>query len=88
MAYNSRPPVITTKLRKLLFFCPEPAYRVAAFIGIHPTRLSEYSLGKRDIDEVHLMLLCEYFQCPPEDIVGDLIEPFFTGDGAIEPVQL
>ncbi len=52
-----------------------PAYVVGGRIGINPTRLSEYATGRKEIPAHHLRLLCDYFQCPPEEIIGFVIVP-------------
>jgi hypothetical protein len=64
-------PGYTTKLRTILLL-PEnrPNYIIAAKMGITPTRLSEYSNGKRAIPMHHLVIMTRYFNCEPEDITG------------------
>lgn len=63
----------TQKLRTLLLMPHNrPNYIIAAKAGIAPTRLSEYSLGKRYIPPHHVQQLCEVLNCQPDDIVGDM----------------
>ena len=63
----------TQKLRTVLLH-PEfrPNYIIAAMAGVHPTRLSEYALGKRYIPPHHVQRLCEVLKCNPDDIIGDM----------------
>lgn len=62
-----------TKLRGLLLR-PEarPNYVLAARLGVAPTRLSEWSMGKRRIPPEKLLLLCEFLDVTPNDVLGDL----------------
>ena len=59
-----------TKIRKLYLEQPLPAYKLAAFIGIHPSMFSQYALGRVVPKAHHLIKLCKYFDLPPEDILG------------------
>ena len=63
-----------TRIRKLLLTGDLPAYKVAAEIGIHPSTLSQYALGRREVLPHHLIRLCRYYQLNPEDILGYLDE--------------
>lgn len=49
-----------------------PNYMVAALCGFPPSRLSEYSLGRKQIPPHHLMALCEVLNCNPDDILEPL----------------
>jgi transcriptional regulator with XRE-family HTH domain len=62
-----------TKLRVLLLR-PEarPNYVLAARLGVAPSRLSDWSLGKRVIPTDKLMMLCEILRVAPDDIIGEL----------------
>lgn len=64
-----------SKLRKRLLQDERPQYRVAADIGIHPSTISQYALGRIEIQPHHLVMLTRYYQCNPEDIMGYLDEP-------------
>lgn len=59
-----------TKLRSLLIKSNIPQYQVAARMGLHPSTLSAYSLGKESIKPYHLVQICQYFQLEPEDVIG------------------
>lgn len=63
--------LLTTKLQaRLLWAENRPNYMIAAKIGVAPSRLSEYGLGKRPIPPHHLIALCEVLRCSPDDILG------------------
>lgn len=63
-----------SKLRKLLLNSDKPQYLVAGEIGLHPSTLSLYALGRKAIAPHHLVLMTRYWQCEPEDILGYLDE--------------
>lgn len=67
-----------TKLRVLLTTSSIPQFRIAGLSGVHPSRLSEYSLGKRPIQPKHLIALSEFFQLPADQIVGYETDPDLT----------
>lgn len=50
---------------------------IAIACGMHPTRLSEYANGKKGIPVHHLMALCQYFDCSPNEIQGEAEETEF-----------
>ena len=67
----------TQRLTKLqlhvMTFCSTHGLRgfqFAALVGISPSRLSEYQLGRRPIPYHHLTTLCELFQCGPKEVMG------------------
>lgn len=64
-----------TRVRKLILEQPLPQYALAAAIGIHPSTLSNYGLGRAPITNTHLIKMCRYFQIPPEQILGYVDEP-------------
>lgn len=59
-----------TRVRKLLLEQPDPQYKVAARIGIDPSTLSRYALGREPIKSIHLVRICRYFQVPVEQVIG------------------
>ncbi len=59
-----------TKLRVKLLTSDLPAFMIAGRSGVHASRLSEYSLGQKPIPAHHVVMLCKYFECEPEDIIG------------------
>lgn len=59
-----------TKLRVVLLSLDTPQYTIAGACGIHPSTLSEYVIGKKDIKAEHLISLCEFLQVEPEQILG------------------
>ena len=63
-----------TKIRKLLLSDPRPAYKIAPEIGIHPSTLSNYALGRKEVLPHHLIKLCRYYQLNADDILGYLDE--------------
>lgn len=67
---DSLPRTTTTKLNARLLSIPYPRYQVAALAGIHPSTLSSYAKGHRDMLPKHLMALCKTLNCEPEDIIG------------------
>lgn len=62
-----------TKLHAILMR-PEakPNYVLAAKIGVAPSRLSEWALGKRPIPPERLLRLCELLQVSPDEVLGKL----------------
>lgn len=64
--------VIVTRLMLKLMSVQQPNYQIAAAAGIHPTTLSEYSRGKKDISAKHLVALTKLFECEPEEIMGSV----------------
>lgn len=52
-----------------------PQYMIAAVCGMSPSRLSEYCLLQRDIPMHHMLALCDYLKCNPDDILGIVEEP-------------
>jgi transcriptional regulator with XRE-family HTH domain len=59
-----------TNLKVKLLQDDIPAWQIAAKVGIHPSTLSEYALGKKEIKAKHLRALAKYFKCPQRDILG------------------
>ena len=59
-----------TNLKVKLLQDDIPAWQIAAKVGIHPSTLSEYALGKKEIKAKHLRALARYFKCPQRDILG------------------
>ena len=60
-------------LKLRLFFHQFPQYIVARKLGINPAILSCYANGKREVAPRHLMMLAEYFDCTPEELL-DFVE--------------
>lgn len=52
-----------TKIKKVLLETDVKAYQIAAAAGIHPTTLSNYTLGRKDISQDHLISLCKVLDC-------------------------
>jgi hypothetical protein len=50
------------------------AVEIAAATGITNSRLCEYALGHRPIPANRLIILAEYFQCNPSDLLGSVDE--------------
>jgi DNA-binding Xre family transcriptional regulator len=61
-----------TRLRYKLLSIEQPNYEIAAAAHIHPTVLSDYAQGKKDISVKHLRALCDLFECEPEEIMGTI----------------
>lgn len=59
-----------TKLKILLLEADEPAYRIAAATGMHPSILSAYALGQKQLSVKHLRALAKYFKCRQQDLQG------------------
>lgn len=70
--------VTITRLMYKLSQVPEPNYVIGALCHIHPTTMSDYARGKRDMSPKHLNALCTLLECEPEEILG-LIEVDITG---------
>lgn len=50
----------------------KPNYVLAAKIGVAPSRLSEWALGKRPIPPERLLRLCELLNVSPDEVLGEL----------------
>jgi transcriptional regulator with XRE-family HTH domain len=59
-----------TRLKLLLLTQEEKDYVIAAAAGIHPSTLSLYSRGAKEISAKHLIALCDLFNVEPEAIIG------------------
>lgn len=59
------------KLRFKLITADYPAFMIGGLAGVHPSRLSEYSRGLKSIPSHHMILLCKYFECEPDDLLGE-----------------
>ena len=70
------PEITVTKLKARLLGLKDergrqiPQHRVAAETGINPSTLSEYALGKTPFTQKNLQLLCDFFECGPNDLAG------------------
>ena len=67
-----------TKLKVKLLESDLPQYQIAARMGMHPSTLSAYSLGKINLRGADLRRICRYFKCKQTDILGTVT---FTIDG-------
>lgn len=65
--------VTITRLMLKLQTTSQPNYKIAAAADLHPTILSLYARGKKEISPKHLIALCKLFECEPEDILGDVV---------------
>ena len=61
-----------TKLRYKLLTADRPMFVIAGLSGVHPTLLSQYSRSLKPISSAHMILLCNYFNCEPEDLLGEI----------------
>ena len=62
-----------TKLKMLILELNDDGirqYQIAGACGIHPSSLSAYCLGTRNITRKHLRALKSYFGLDDEDILG------------------
>ena len=59
-----------TKLKILLLEADESQYRIAAACGMHPSILSQYALGQRQMSIKHMRALAKYFRCTQQDLHG------------------
>ena len=63
---------MVTRLMLKCMSVQQPNYQIAAAAGLHPTTLSQYSRGKKDISAKHLIALCRLFECEPDDLIGTI----------------
>ncbi len=75
------PVPVMTRLRYKILTADIPAFMIGGRAGIHPTRLSEYSLNKKPIPPHHLILLCKYFRCEPEELIGWMTDEELAATG-------
>lgn len=61
---------VLTNLKVKLLQDDLPAWQIGAKVGIHPSVLSEYALGKRELRPKHLRALARYFKCKQTEILG------------------
>jgi transcriptional regulator with XRE-family HTH domain len=66
-----------TKIRMRMLEDGRPQYLIAAAVGVAPSRISEYALGKRQIPPRLIYNFCQVFRCNVEDLLGfdDSTEP-------------
>lgn len=64
--------VVITKLMLKLLSVEQPNYIIGAAAHIHPTTLSHYARGRREISSRHLVALCKLFECEPDEILGEV----------------
>lgn len=70
-----------SKLRMRILEEGGPAYIIAARAGISPSRVSEYTLGRRRIPPHHVVALCRVLKCNPDELLGfepETVEPVYT----------
>jgi hypothetical protein len=70
-----RRPIIITRIRSLLLHDERPQYEVAALMGIHPSTLSQYGLGRKEVLPHHLVLMSRFWRLDAEHILGYVDEP-------------
>lgn len=73
MPHKTGDRVTITKLMLKLQSISRPNYQIAAALGIHPTTLSLYARGKKDISAAHLVSMCKFFECDAEELMGDIV---------------
>lgn len=59
-----------TKIRIRMLEDGRPQYVIAAEVGVAPSRVSEYAMGKRQIPPRLIYNFCRVFQCNVEDLLG------------------
>lgn len=59
-----------TKMRMRLLEDGRPQYMIAAHVGVSPSRISEYALGRTKIPTRHIYRLCEVLRCNVDDLLG------------------
>ena len=59
-----------TKLKILLLEADESQYRIAVHCGMHPSVLSQYALGQKQMSIKHMRALAKYFRCTQQDLHG------------------
>ena len=59
-----------TKLKILLLEADESQYRIAAACGMHPSILSQYALGQKQMSIKHMRALAKYFRCTQQNLQG------------------
>lgn len=64
--------VTISKLMLKLQSTSRPNYVIAAAMGIHPTTLSLYARGNKPISASHLVAMCKFFECEPEELLGTI----------------
>lgn len=60
-----------SRLQKKILEAKKPQYIIANEVGIPSPRLSEYVHGRRQMTIPHLLQLCEYFRCNPDELIGE-----------------
>lgn len=59
-----------SRLRLRLDADPREDYQIAAEIGVHPSKLSEWASGKRPIPVARIYRLMDVFHCDAADLLG------------------
>lgn len=63
-----------TRLEALLSRAAVPDWEVAASVGIHPSTMSRYRRGVREIPLRHAQRLAEYFDVELGEVIGAHVE--------------
>lgn len=63
--------VVVTRLMLKLMSTEQPNYIIGAAAKIHPTTLSQYARGQKEISSKHLIALCKLFECEPDELLGE-----------------
>jgi DNA-binding Xre family transcriptional regulator len=70
---RGRPINLDTKLGRYITTHNFVSYEVANAGGFSPRLMTEYLAGRRVIKVDHLVKLCQFLRCEPEDIVDEEI---------------
>ncbi len=61
---------MATRLSELMEKDPQPDWHIGARCGIHPSVISRYKTGEREIPNKHAQALSEYFSVSIDEIRG------------------
>lgn len=59
-----------TKLARLLDSQPLADWDIARYVGMHPSTLSRYRSGARELPLRHAQRFAAYFEVPLDDVIG------------------
>jgi hypothetical protein len=67
---TGRPINTATKLALRMRETGKPLYVIAGEVGISYPQMTAYSSGRKQILSHHMIKLCDFFECEPDEIWG------------------
>lgn len=68
-----------TRLAVVLDSQPRPDWEIAVYCGLHPSVISRYRSGTRDMPLRHATRLAEHLDVPVDDVIGTADDTWLAG---------